>query len=332
VKALVTGATGLLGTSLVDRLRADGVKVRALVHRNPSALGADELCEGDLGRPETLDAAVNGVDWVFHAGARVATTGAWQEFEEVNVRGMDELIARAVSAGVSRIVHVSSLSVYDVPHEGAIISEDGPFEAAGGERGFYARSKLAADQIARDWIARGAPVVIIRPGLLYGPGRRPPLARRVIGIRSLRLILASPDYLLPLSYTENVCEALMLAARTDAALGRAYTVVDEHVRQAEYTRLFRRVSRQNWRPVYMPVGLILRLVGSAERVARIGRVHLPVTRHQVERTVRSAIFSTRRIRRELGWSPRVPLEEALRRSFTPMQSTVANSEAAQPKA
>jgi 2-alkyl-3-oxoalkanoate reductase len=318
VKALVTGATGLLGSCAVGRLRAEGVAVRAFVRPGRSAaIAADEVCEGDLARPETLDAAIAGVDWVFHAGARVSTIGAWEEFEAINIRGTNELIARSVAAGVRRVVHVSSLSVYDVASDGAVVTDDGPFEGAGGERGFYARSKLAADAGAREWISRGAPVVIMRPGLLYGPGRRPPLARRVLALGPIRVILARPGYLLPLSYVENVVDAMVLAAREDAAIGRAYTVVDEHVRQLEYCRLYRRVSGQRWMAVYPPVGLILMAAGGVERVAKLARIRPPVSRHQVERTVRSATFSTERIVRELGWRPRVSLDEALRRSFSP---------------
>lgn len=318
MKALVTGATGLLGRCLVAKLRAEGVEVRAFVRPGrASQIIADEQCEGDLAHPETLDAAVAGVDWVFHTAARVSTAGPWEEFEAVNVRGTDELIARAADARASRIVHVSSLSVYDVPYNGAVISEDSPLESGGEERGSYARSKLAADNVARAWIARGAPVAILRPGLLYGPGRRPPLARRAVALGPLRLIFARRDYLLPLSYVENVCDAMLLAARKEAAVGRVYTVVDAHVEQADYCRLYRRISNQRWVAVHVPANLLLTVATGVEQGARSLGVRPPVTRHQVERTVRSARFSTARIEQELGWRPRVSLEETMRRSFGP---------------
>jgi nucleoside-diphosphate-sugar epimerase len=316
VKALVTGATGLLGRQLVRRLRDDGVEVRALVRPGRSeGLVVDDICEGDLREPETLDSAVQGVDWVFHAGAHVSTVGAWEEFEAANVRGTAELIERAAGAGAKAIVHVSSLSVYAVYRDGAVVTEDGPFEQSGRERGCYARSKLAADRVALEWIEKGAPVVVVRPGLLFGPGRRPPLARRVVALGPLRIIMARPGYLLPLAYVENVADALCLAAGKQEARGRVYTVVDGHVRQGEFTRLFQRVSGGRWKAVYVPVGLLLKIVTIAERLARLGRVRLPVSRHQVERTVSSATFSTARIEKELGWKPKVGLEEALRRAF-----------------
>jgi nucleoside-diphosphate-sugar epimerase len=312
--ALVTGASGFLGARIVARLQADGVRVRALV-RNGRASGADERVEGDLRDDAALARAVAGCDWVIHAGAKVATTGDWEEFEATNVRATEALIQAAEAAGVKRIVHVSSLSVYAVPTNGATVTEESPYDDGGGERGFYARSKLAADKVARAAIERGAPLTIIRPGLLYGPGHKPPLARRAMALGPLRVLLASRDYLLPLAYVDNVADAIALAARAEIARGRAYTIVDVHARQADYARTYREVGRQRWYPVYAPLSLLRLAVTGAERgLGMVGRKS-PISRHQVERTLRSATFVTFRAQNELGWYPRVPITAALRHSF-----------------
>ncbi len=317
MRALVTGATGFLGAATVARLRADGVAVRALVRpgRASAAATADEICEGDLRDDAALERAVTGVDWVIHCGAHVSTSGPWEEFESANVRATETLIRLAVAAGVQRFVHVSSLSVFAVPTDGATVTEDGAYEEAADERGSYARSKLAADRVAQAAIASGAPVTVVRPGLLYGPGRTPPLARRAIAVGPFRVMLASRGYLLPLAYVDNVADALVLAARTPAARGRTYTIVDLHARQAEYTALYRAASGATWRPVYVPLLLVRTAVRGAEVLARATGRRSPITRHQVERTLRSATFMTRRAQDELGWVPRVSVGEALRRSF-----------------
>jgi nucleoside-diphosphate-sugar epimerase len=325
VRALVTGASGFLGGALLRRLRAEGIWVRALVRPGREAsVSADDVCAGDLRDSSCLQNAVAGVDTVYHAGARVSTTGTWEEFEATNVRATEEIVALAAAAGVRRVVHVSSLSVYAVPHDGAVIREDSPYEAGGVERGFYARSKLAADQAAVRAGAGGAPVVIVRPGLLYGPGRRPPLARRALALGPLRVIPARRSYLLPLAYVDNVVDALRLAADLDVAVGRAYNLVDVHARQDEYARLYRQVSGQRWVAVYPPLWPMLAAVRIAERLASTAGRPSPVSRHQVERTVWSATFDTTRARTELGWEPRVALEEALRQ-------TLAVNPAARPK-
>ena len=92
------------------------------------ACEADERCVGDLRDTDALARAVDGVDWVIHAGARVSTSGPWEEFEAVNVRATEALIERAAAAGVRRVVHVSSLSVYAVPADGATITEDSAYD------------------------------------------------------------------------------------------------------------------------------------------------------------------------------------------------------------
>lgn len=316
MKAFVTGSSGFLGRHLVQRLRAENVWVRTLVrYSTTKAVAADDVCEGDLRDSATLERAVQGVDVVFHAGARVATSGSWEEFEATNVTATEKLIQAAVAAKVQRIVHVSSLSVYAVPHDDATITEDSPYEAAAGERGFYARSKLAADQVACRAMAAGAPVTVVRPGLLFGPGRRPPLARRAIAAGPLRFILARPSYRLPLAYVENVADALWLAARAPAAVGRAYSIVDLHAKQGDYLRLVREVTGQRFFPVFVPLTPVLLAVRAAEAAAKkLGR-RSPISTHQVERTVWSAEFDVRRAEVELGWTPRVSLPEALRRCF-----------------
>lgn len=316
MKALVTGASGFLGMRLVAHLRASSVQVRAFVRSGRGgAVDADEICEGDLRDPQALTRAVSGVDQVFHVGARVSTSGPWEEFEAVNVRATERLIRLAAEAGARRIVHVSSLSVYAVPHDGAVVTEESAYDDGATARGRYARSKLAADQIAMEAGRAGVPVVVVRPGLLYGPGRLPPLARRWAALGPLRLIFASRHYRMPLAYVDNVVDALRLAMDVEGVCGRAYTVVDTHVDQEAYTRLYRQASGARWISVYVPLAALRFGAASAERAARLVGARPPVTRHQVERTLRSATFVTIRAERELGWRPRVSLEEALGRTF-----------------
>jgi len=159
MKALVTGANGFLGASIVRRLLRDGVEVRAFVRAGRATQCPDaEIVEGDLCDEAAVAAAVRGVDWVVHAGALVATSGTWEAFAEANVRGTRRIIRAAHAAGVQRIVHISSLSVYAVADDGVTITEDSPYESESDSRGGYSRSKLAADRVALFEAARGAPV------------------------------------------------------------------------------------------------------------------------------------------------------------------------------
>jgi nucleoside-diphosphate-sugar epimerase len=127
--------------------------------------------------------------------------------------------------------------------------------------------------------------------------------------------MARRGYLLPLAYVDNAADAIVRALNTDAARGRAYTIVDVHAPQAAYARLYRQVQGGNWMPFYLPLGLLRAGVSGVERLARLAGRRAPISRHQVDRTLRSATFTSRRAQQELGWSPRVALDEALRRSF-----------------
>lgn len=323
MKALVTGAAGFLGTAIVRRLRSEGVIVRALLRPGRrQATEADETAAGDLQNIESLPQAFDGVDWVVHAGARVSTSGRWEEFEATNVRATDALIRLATEAGARHIVHVSSLSVYAVPNDGAVVREDDPYDEGAEERGFYARSKQAADRVAMAAIRGGAAVTVVRPGLLYGPGRVLPLGRRVLRAGPFLIVLASPTYRLPLAYVDNVADAIAMALSNDRAAGRAYTLVDEHVSQREHLERYRELSGDRRIALYAPLGLVRTAASGAERIAGLLGRRPPVTRHQVERTLCSATFDTQRAREELKWEPNVSAREAMRRTLDAQRNPI----------
>jgi nucleoside-diphosphate-sugar epimerase len=299
-------------------LLREGIEVRALVRPGSSVEWPEvECCEGDLTDEASLQRAVEGVQLVVHSAARVATTGTWEEFASANVRGTRRVIAAAVAAGVERIVHISSLGVYAVPRDGITVTEDSAYESEADARGHYSRSKLAADRVALYAAAKGAPVVVLRPGLLYGPGRRPALARQSFTVGPYKLLLARRDYPLPMTHIDNVADAVVLAARSADAVGQPFTVVDDNVPQRDYVQLYREVSGERWRPFYLPVGLVASAAAVAERVFRLARRRPPLTRHQVRRATDRAVFDCARARTVLGWEPAVGLREGLGQALSP---------------
>ena len=318
--ALVTGAAGFLGRAIVRRLVRDGATVRALVRPGRTVdLPGAEVAAGDVCDESAVGEALRGVDCVIHAAARVATTGRWEEFAAVNVRATRRLLWAAHAAGVRHIVHISSLSVYAVPTDGVTITEDSPYESESEARGAYSRSKLAADRVAMDAARRGVPVVVLRPGLLYGPGRRPPLARQSVTVNGVKLLLARPDYCLPMTHVDNVADAVLLAARTDAAVGQPFTVVDENIRQADYAIAYRAAAGEAWRPIFLPVTAVAWGARAVEYGCRALRRRPPVTYHQVQRATRSAYYDCARATAVLGWRPGISVAQGLRDVFASLR-------------
>ena len=175
------------------------------------------------------------MDVIYHCAGKVEAGGRWLDFLEVNVLGTERLIQASLEHGVRRFIHVSSIGVYPERPDGAVISEDDGYDDNTG-RGGYTRSKIMADQLAF-WYARAqsAPITVIRPATIYGPGGKNNLVR--VGVKKGRfnVIFGDGGSIMPLVYVDNVVDALVLAARRDEAIGRAYNVVDDdRITQREY--------------------------------------------------------------------------------------------------
>jgi nucleoside-diphosphate-sugar epimerase len=228
MQTLVTGATGFIGGRLVDALLEAGHKVRVLV-RDPGRAPhlprpGVELAGGDLGVPAELEEAVAGAEWVFHCAGLVGDWLRPDEAQRVNVDGTRALLAAGAAAGVERVVHLSSLSVYGLgQHRGT--DESAPLRYGNDA---YIDSKIDAERMVRVYVDRGGPeVVIVRPGFVYGPGDRRFLPKLLDALaRGQFVYVGDGAKLLNLSYVDDVAEAMLLAASTPAAAGQAYNLTD----------------------------------------------------------------------------------------------------------
>lgn len=320
--ALVTGATGLLGSHVVERLRRDRWRVRALV-RDPSraawleGIGA-ELVAGDTLEPSTLPAAVAGCDVVVHAAAAVTSDGGWEAFRRPNVDGTRHVVDASAAAG-ARLVHVSSVAVYGAraryAASGGRTGEDTPF-APLGEHSFYARSKRESEHLVLAAHAKGRLwATAVRPDVIYGPRDRqfvPRIARLLrFGVAPM---IAGGRTTLAVVHAANVADGIVRAAAHDAAGGTPYNLANDYdVTVREFFTFAGEGLGERLRFLSMPASAAHVVMNVAARVAPAQlRSSL---RQSVDFLTRDNPFTSERARRELGWNPSVRPEDGVVEAF-----------------
>jgi nucleoside-diphosphate-sugar epimerase len=322
---LVTGATGLLGSHIAERLVARGDRVRAFVRPTSDTeflrgLGID-LFEGDLSSPNSCRAALRDVSVVYHSAAKVGDWGTWREFE-VGCLDATSNLARAASEGhVERFVHISSTSAYGHPAEGGPpVDESAPL----GRNlwpfwDYYTRSKVECERILWDLAAReGLRLSVIRPSWLYGERDRTTTARLVTRLRGGRVpLIGRGDNPLSAIYAGNVADAALLAAGDPGSVGEAYNVTSMgRITQREWLDLFadacgapRPRRRVSYRVVFA-------VAAGIEAIARLrGRRTPPlITRYAAWLMGRDLSYSTAKAESRLGWRPALGYPESIERT------------------
>ena len=324
--ALVTGATGLVGHHVVERLRRDGWTVRAFV-RDPARAGAlsragVELATGDTLEPTGFARAARGCDVVFHTAAAVTPSGGWEAFRRPNIDGTRNAIA-AAAAAKARLVHVSSVAVYGGTERyrggNRTTDEDAPL-AELPNRAFYARSKrdsealvLQAHDAGRLW------ATAVRPDVIYGTHDRqfvPRLARLLR--RGVVPLVGGGRTTLAVVHAANVADGMVRAAVTEVAGGRAYNLANDFdVTVEEFFRLGSIGIGVKMRQIPVPYVLARAALGVFQLVAPVllGTRFNAVGAATLDFISRDNPFSSERARRELGWDPPVRPEDGVPEAF-----------------
>lgn len=311
---LVTGATGLLGSHIVEKLRAAGLPVRVLVRRGSDRSWLNtqgvEFAEGDVTDRPSLRRACQGVDVVYHSAARVGDWGPWPEFQQITIDGTRNLVEAAAEAKVRRFVHVSSVSCYGYYTDEVSIDETAPLGYKLYRWSYYTRSKIAAENLCWDAHRAGRiRLTVIRPAWIYGPRDRTTIARLVNLIRNGNAkILGKGDNRLNVVYAGNIAEAAMKAASMDEAIGEAFNISnDGEITQQQYFDLLAKaigaapVTRHvPYRVAYFG-GFMCELWGHL-----VGQKKPPfITRYAVWLMGRRSYFPADKARRVLGWKPTI---------------------------
>lgn len=305
---LVTGANGFIGRKLCVSFEEHGYVIRAAVRESSHATGlskaANVVAVGAIGTETDWSVALHGVETVVHLAARVhvlreKARDPLAEFRLVNVAGTERLSRMAASAGVRRLVYVSSIKVNGEHTHGSPFTEaDTP-----DPQDAYGLSKREAEQALLKIAAEtGLEVVIARPPLVYGPGVGGNFLRMMDWInRGLPLPLGSIRNSRSLIYLDNLVHALVLCATHPRAAGEIFLVSDgEDVSTPELIRRLARAMERRPRLVAFPPAL-LRLAGL-----------LTGKSDEVERLLGSLRVDSSKIRGELQWTPSFSIDQGLR--------------------
>ena len=317
MKVLVTGGTGFTGKALVRRLLEQGHQVVALDYKE--GLKTQELRDwgaevvlGSVTDREVVRRAMDGAEVVHHLAAAFREMNVPdQHYWEVNVGGTKNVLAAAQEAGVRRFVYCSTCGVHgNVDHPPG--GEDAPIQPAD----YYQRTKYEAEPIVREFHEHGLPSVILRPAAIYGPGdpeRFLLIFRRVAG-GTFPMFGSGRTLYHPL-YVDNLVDAFMAAMADGAGDGEAYLIADEEYVAIE--ELVRRVARAlgvEVRVPHFPVWPVVAAGHVVEKACRPFGVTPPIFPRRVDWYRQNRAFCIDKAKRDLGWAPKVGLDEGLRRT------------------
>lgn len=324
MKVLVTGATGFVGTHVVEALRAVGDNVRAIVRPTGDAelvsrLGAEEVVRGELEDAASLERACRGCEVVYHAAARVEIVGEYREFHETTVAGTERLVAAAMRCGVRRFVYVSSCGVYHprLLKEGTISEATQTPEPPSWFK--YGRAKLAAENVVRRQIVPPSEWTIIRLGYLYGPRNRAMdrYLRPLLSRQSMRL-LGRGDNELAMLYVTDAARAIVAAGRTPAAAGQTLIAVgSERVTQRDYLNALADGFGVPRAKGSVPYRLAFALAWVSEKLGRWigGNRQVVLNRSAIALTGLPQRIDGSETSRLLGWTPEVKFADGVREAF-----------------
>ena len=246
MKAFVTGGTGFIGSRVVRRLIERGYDVTCLVRRPEKAAALRELgatlVQGDITDRDSMRQGMTGADVVFHCAGWCEVglpRSAEERMERINVGGTENVFELAVELGVPKIVYTSTVGILgdtcclvaDETHQ-----RDSSFDSA------YDRTKYRAHQVAERYIAQGAPVIIVMPAGVYGPGDRCMIGTSVrLLLRRMLPVMPGADTGFSFVHVEDVAEGHILAAEKGQA-GQSYILGGDVMTAGDALQVIARLS------------------------------------------------------------------------------------------
>jgi farnesol dehydrogenase len=328
MKILLTGGTGFLGRRIVSELaprHALRLLVRPTASRERFPPGV-EFAAGDVTDRASLARAASGCDAVVHAAALVKILAPRAEYDRINVGGLENVLSVAEEAGsAGKVVYVSSFIALGPTERaaGGVLDETADVS----DRPWindYERTKALADRRAREAIAQGAPLTVVYPGVIYGPGEMTEgniVVRHVLDLVHKRLpaLIGSPARRWNYVYVEDVARGVGLALERGAPGGR-YVLGGENVTLGDFYGLVERLTGVPVPRRRMPDGLAKAAGAMQKAWARLRGTTPQLTPDLVEIYRHDWAYSSARAESELGYRGR-SLEEGLAATLSWLQET-----------
>jgi dihydroflavonol-4-reductase len=307
MRAFVTGGTGFIGSHVVQRLRDRGDDVVVLARRPEKAAGLDaELVEGDLSDADAIRRGVEGCQAAFHIAAdyRVGMDASKRDsMRDSNVGGTERVLDAAAEAGVGKIVYVSTINVFGNT-AGETVDESYRRDEADGFVSTYDETKYRAHLLAEQRAAEGAPIVIVQPGSVYGPGDHALVGRLIDQASNGKMpAKAFPELGLNMVHVDDVADGIMLAYEKGNP-GEAYVLGGEITTQGDL--IDRAAAIGGKKPPRMTVPPVL-----LKAMIPVGRwigppMGLPPNFREMISAAHNVTYWAKddKARRELGYQPR----------------------------
>ncbi len=330
-KILVTGATGLIGSHLLNRLLEAGEPVRILTRRPPPQHFWEnplvEVVLGDLGDPAAVDRAVEGTETVFHSGG--VLQGAAVDFVRGNVVGTQNVVNSCLKHHVDQLIYLSSLSVLQAIREDQTpIDESCPLERAPEKRGHYTQTKLSAEAIVTRAVCQfSLPAVILRPGEVIGEGAR--LISNGVGIRKGSCLIMFGDGKLgvPLIDVEDLVDAVLLSRDKSITDGTVINLVDpDSKNQNEMAKHYRELTGDRLTQIHVPRVALYALGFCVQVLFELLRKSPPLSIYRLQSALAPRTYNVNTARRRLGWLPKRGIDQGLMATLKAASSMVSSEE------
>jgi nucleoside-diphosphate-sugar epimerase len=312
---LVTGGTGFIGQNLVKALVTKGTNVRVLVRKNSNIdvlKGLDvEIVYGDLDDKDSLIAATKNIDIVYHLAAQLGGPNiTYKQLYRTNVIGTEKLLNACFKNRIKKFIHFSSVSAMGEVRLNA--DEETPCNPVTP----YDKTKLESELLVKKFIKeRNLSAIIIRPSMLYGPGETKTKATIFRAIKKgVFVIIGNGNNLIDMSYIDNIIDGVLLAVKNKKAINQTYILADE--RAYTMNEFFNTVAKEERvrKPIHLPKFLAYLIALPLEILAKTTKKSVPLSFTRVRTLTISKSFSIDKAKKELGYKPKINLQEGIRRT------------------